>query len=290
MLVHAHPDDESSQSPATMARYVAEGAQVTLVTCTLGERGEILVPEWQHYSPEELGAHRLNELASALGILGVTDHVWLGGPGTYHDTGMAVDENGTIYAPADAPENAFWKADLLQAACHLVELIRARRPQVVSTYDTVGGYGHPDHIQAHRVTMYACALAGADFRPELGEPWQVQRVVWSTHNTTQWARAARLAKEHGLDLFDDWDGEDTSQFGTDPAQIRAVVPIGEFIEQCSQALRSHRSQVDTEHEFWKFYSLMQSQEDSGEAYLFASGVPFPEGGIATDLFAGLETS
>lgn len=270
-----------------MARYVAEGAQVTLVTCTLGERGEILVPEWQHYTPDELGAHRLNELADALGILGVTDHVWLGGPGTYSDTGMVHDEEGRIVAPDDAAPNAFWHADLLEAASHLVEVIRSRRPHVVTTYDTFGGYGHPDHIQAHRVTMYACILAAADFRPELGEPWQVQRILWGTHNTALWVRAARLAREQGLDLFDDWDGEDVSRFGADPGLIRAIVPMGEYREKAAKALFVHRSQVDAEHEFWKFYSLMQQQTDAGEAYLFAAGTPFPEGEVASDLFVGL---
>lgn len=288
MLVHAHPDDESSQSAATMARYVSEGAQVTLVTCTLGERGEILVPEWQHYSPAELGAHRIEELATALGVLGVTDHVWLGGPGTYHDTGMETDENGTIHAPADAPENAFWKADLLEAASHLVELIRDRRPQVVSTYDTFGGYGHPDHIQAHRVTMYACLLAGADFRPDLGAPWQVQRVVWSTHNPELWVRSIKVAREQGLSIFEDWEEEESAQLGAEPAQIRAIVDYGRFIEQCRKALLSHRSQVDGEHEFWKFFSLMQQQQGAGEAYLFAAGTPFPTEAVASDLFAGLD--
>ena len=94
LLVHAHPDDESSQSAATMARYVAEGAQVTLVTCTLGELGEILVPDWAHFTPGELGGHRQGEIAVALAEIGVTDHVYLGGAGRYHDSGMARDEKG----------------------------------------------------------------------------------------------------------------------------------------------------------------------------------------------------
>ena len=153
MFVHAHPDDESSQSPATMSRYVDEGAQVTLVTCTLGELGEILVPELEHLSPKELGAHRIGELTRAMETLGVTDHVWLGGQGHYHDSGMATDEQGNVIPRDELPEGAFWAADLLEAADHLVALIRDRRPQVIATYDQNGNYGHPDHIQAHREAM-----------------------------------------------------------------------------------------------------------------------------------------
>ena len=168
-FLHAHPDDESSQSAATMARYVAEGAQVTLVTCTLGELGEILVPDWAHFTPGELGGHRQGEIAVALAEIGVTDHVYLGGAGRYHDSGMARDEKGAVVAPDDMPDNAFWRADLLEAADHLVEVIRSRRPQVLVTYDPFGNYGHPDHVQAHRVAMYATVLAAAaSHRPDLG--------------------------------------------------------------------------------------------------------------------------
>jgi len=203
MFVHAHPDDESSQSPATMSRYVDEGAQVTLVTCTLGELGEILVPELEHLSPKELGAHRIGELTRAMETLGVTDHVWLGGQGHYHDSGMATDEQGNVIPRDELPEGAFWAADLLEAADHLVALIRDRRPQVIATYDQNGNYGHPDHIQAHRVTMYASQLAAVpSYRPDLGEPWQVSRILWITYNPTAWAAAFEKAQEPGCRFVD----------------------------------------------------------------------------------------
>src|SRR5919112_786348 len=131
LLVHAHPDDESIGQGATMARYVAEGRGVTLVTCTAGEMGEILVPELEHLAADPI-----------------------------HD-------------------NAFWHADLTEAADHLVRVIREVQPQVMVTYDQFGGYGHPDHIQAHRVATYATALAAVPtFRPELGEAWDVAKVYW----------------------------------------------------------------------------------------------------------------
>lgn len=293
LLVHAHPDDESSQSPATMSHYLAEGAQVTLVTCTLGELGEILVDDWSHYSPAELGQHRIAELAEALKILGVTDHVFLGGPGCYHDSGMERGDDGRAIPPAELPDGAFWHADLLEASNHLVQVIRDRKPQVVSTYDPFGNYGHPDHVMAHRVAMYACQLAAVpSHRPDLGEPWQVERILWGTHNTAVWKEGAKIAAERGLQLFGDVDPADedaASRFGPDPAQIVAVVDYGEYEERCVAALRAHRSQVDPDNEFWQFFEIIRGLPGSGEAYLYAGGKPFPPSdGPATDIFAGLD--
>lgn len=285
MLVHAHPDDESSQSSATMARYAADEAQVTLVTCTLGERGEILVPEWEHFTPAELGEHRAGEIADALSCLGVTDHVWLGGRGTYHDTGMTTDDEGRVTAPDDVPANAFWTADLLEASLSLVELIRDRRPQVLTSYDPFGGYGHPDHVQAHRVTMYAAHLAGANYRLDLGQPWAVQRILWSTNNTDNWIKAAQVAREMGLERFQDWDEE---QLRSSSAVIDAIVGYEGWLEQCTMALSAHRSQVRLDDDFWRFFQIMREQEGGGEAYQLAAGVPFPQGVVATDLFQGLD--
>lgn len=288
LLVHAHPDDESSQSAATITRYRAEGAQVTLVTCTLGERGEILVPDWHHYTPTELGQHRIAELRDAMACMGLEDQVFLGGVGRYHDTGMDRDEDGVVIAPADLPDNAFWNADLLEAANHLVEIIRDRRPQVVVTYNPFGGYGHPDHVQANRVTMYAATLASAPAHaPELGEPWQVSRVLWTTHNTAMWEAALPIAEERGLKL---WDGERKPRnFGPPVEHIEAVVPIGDHYDVCRRALGSHPSQVNIEDPFWQFHGIIQSLPEAGEAYVFASGVPFPPSERPhTDIFEGLD--
>ncbi|MEO7586623.1 MAG: N-acetyl-1-D-myo-inositol-2-amino-2-deoxy-alpha-D-glucopyranoside deacetylase [Arachnia sp.] len=291
LMVHAHPDDESSQSSATLSRYVAEGAQVTLVTCTLGERGEILVPDWEHFSPAELGAHRIEELAAALGIMGVTDHLWLGGPGTYHDTGMATDERGQVIPPDDSPENAFWNADLLEATNHLVEVIRSRRPHVLSSYDPHGNYGHPDHIQAHRVSMYAAQLAAvAAHRPDLGAAWQVSRILWNTINPSMWEQAQQLAKEQGIDLFGDRK-EESGPRRPGVSEVAAVVPYGEYLQRCADALLAHRSQVDPGQDFWKFFTIMRALPTAGEAYILAGGQPFPESDSpAEDIFAGLDLS
>ncbi|MFQ6142753.1 N-acetyl-1-D-myo-inositol-2-amino-2-deoxy-alpha-D-glucopyranoside deacetylase [Streptomyces seoulensis] len=173
LLVHAHPDDESINNGVTMARYAAEGALVTLVTCTLGELGEVIPPELRHLTGAALGAHRRTELDAAMRELGVTDHRLLGGAGRYRDSGM------TGLADNDDPE-CFWQADLDEAAGHLVAVIREVRPQVLVTYDDNGGYGHPDHIQAHRVAMRALDLAADPaVRPDLGEPWRISRVYWN---------------------------------------------------------------------------------------------------------------
>jgi N-acetyl-1-D-myo-inositol-2-amino-2-deoxy-alpha-D-glucopyranoside deacetylase len=156
LLVHGHPDDESIGTGATMAKYAADGARVTLVTCTLGEEGEIIPPSLAHLAAgqeDRLGEYRIGELAAACAVLGVTDHRFLGGPGRWRDSGMM----GT---PANDDPRCFWRADLDEAARALLGVIREVRPQVLVTYDASGFYGHPDHIQAHRVAWRAFELAG----------------------------------------------------------------------------------------------------------------------------------
>ncbi|MEU5076174.1 N-acetyl-1-D-myo-inositol-2-amino-2-deoxy-alpha-D-glucopyranoside deacetylase [Streptomyces asoensis] len=152
LLVHAHPDDESINNGATMARYAAEGARVTLVTCTLGERGEVIPPQLRHLTGSALGEHRRHELAAAMAELGVEDFRLLGGAGRYGDSGM-------MGLPDNDDPGSFWQADVDEAAALLAEVVLEVRPQVLVTYDEDGGYGHPDHIQAHRVAMRAVELA-----------------------------------------------------------------------------------------------------------------------------------
>ena len=167
--MHAHPDDESINNGATMARYAAEGAQVTLVTCTLGEEGEVIPPELAHLAADRDDAPRrrtaIGELAAAMKELGVTDHRFLGGPGRFRDSGMMGaeqnDRAGCLLAARTST----------RPPPYLVEVIREVRPQVLVTYDPDGGYGHPDHIQAHRVAMRAAELAADPaYRPDLGAP------------------------------------------------------------------------------------------------------------------------
>lgn len=289
MLVHAHPDDECSSTGATMAKYAAEGAAVTLVTCTLGEEGEVLVPGLNHLSAAEqdaLGEHRLTELADAMAILGVTDFVRLGGDHRFRDSGMVWSEEGGVQPVAEAADHTFWRTDLVVAANELVPLIRDRRPQVIITYDQYGGYGHPDHIQAHRVASYAAMLAGMrSYRLDLGEPWQTDRVVWTAWPAEAARSMLRDARDRGdTELFGglDPDGELPSMFTPDEL-IDCTVDARAFADRKLAALRAHATQVDVDG---GFFAQMASQPDWAlEAYRLASGTPFPPG--ADDLFAGL---
>ncbi len=168
MFVHAHPDDETIGTGATMAQYAADGAHVTLITCTLGEEGEIHVPELAQLEAaqaDQLGGYRIGELFASCRALGVTDHRFLGGAGRFRDSGM-------MGLPANENPRAFWGADLDEAAKLLLPIIDEIRPQVIVTYDENGFYGHPDHIQAHRVAMRAAEMATeAGFGP--------QKIYWT---------------------------------------------------------------------------------------------------------------
>jgi N-acetyl-1-D-myo-inositol-2-amino-2-deoxy-alpha-D-glucopyranoside deacetylase len=155
--VHAHPDDESIGTGATMAKYAAEGARVTLVTCTLGELGEIIPPDLSHLLPDELGQHRIVELDRACRALGVSDHRFLGGEGKYRDSGM-------MGLPDNDDPRCFWQASVNEAAADLVKVIEEVAPDAIVTYDANGFYGHPDHIQAHRVARLAHELTGGTAR------------------------------------------------------------------------------------------------------------------------------
>ncbi len=288
LLVHAHPDDESSSTGATIARYCAEGAKVTLVTCTLGEEGEVIRDELSHLSAgTALASHRLDELHAAAAALGLTDYVRLGGDGRYHDSGMAHAEDGTATARDETTDTAFWNADLLEAALHLVSVLRDRRPQVVVSYDPFGMYGHPDHVMAHRVMTYACVLSGVHgYRPELGEAWCVSRTFWVTNGSGDMATMMEAAKASGTEEF--WGDIDPDgplpPMITRSEDVDVRVPVGLYRVNKVAALKAHHSQVDLEDPFWR---LMTVIETLGESFRLASGVPLPQR-PATDLFEGIE--
>jgi N-acetyl-1-D-myo-inositol-2-amino-2-deoxy-alpha-D-glucopyranoside deacetylase len=162
LLVHAHPDDESISTGATMARYAAQGRGVTLVTCTRGEQGEIVPARLQHLGTgRALGDRRVSELGSAMLELGVSDHRFLG---DYEDSGM-------IGTRENQNRRCFWRADVDTAVQRLLEVMREVRPQAVVTYNESGGYGHPDHIQAHRVAVGA-------FEAALGTGYAAERLYY----------------------------------------------------------------------------------------------------------------
>ena len=138
--------------------------------------------------------------------------------------------------------------------------------------------------------MYASTLAASpSYRPDLGAPWRISRILWNTHNTERWVEAYMIAKERGLELWPD-EERDADSFGPDPAQIVALIETAPWLDICRRALGSHRSQVDIEHPFWQFYQIMQELPGSGEAYLMGAGEPFPKGdGLASCLYAGLQS-
>ena len=284
--MHAHPDDECIGTGATMAKYVAAGVAVTLVTCTLGEEGEILLPELSHLASDQadaLGEHRQGELAAAMAELGVTDSRLLGGPGRFRDSGMI----GT--PPNDRPD-CFWRTDLLVAATELVAVIREIRPQVVVTYDDFGGYGHPDHIQAHRVTTYAVALAeSSTFRSDLGAAWSVSKLYWTAFPRSIIREGIEALRAQGIDdEFTAMDPENVP-FACDDELVTTTIDAQEFLGAKMAALRAHGTQVSVDGGFFALADNVGSKAFGVEYYRLARGVLAPEPGAAleSDLFAGI---
>lgn len=295
LLVHAHPDDESIGQGATMAKYVAEGVHVTLVTCTAGEEGEILVPEEAHRASDKddtLAEVRREELAAAMAELGVTDHRFLGGFGTYRDSGMEWHDQGHAVIGENIHEKAFWIADLTEAAHHLVRVIREVRPQVMVTYDQFGGYGHPDHIQAHRVATYAAALAAVpSYQPELGEPHEIAKIYWGAMNANKIREGLRRLREAGdTTTFEGMDPDGPlPPFMAEEHTLAAGVDAGQFVEAKMAALRAHKTQISVDGPFFALSNNEGQQVWGTEYFRIAKGVPAPAvpGALETDLFAGL---
>jgi N-acetyl-1-D-myo-inositol-2-amino-2-deoxy-alpha-D-glucopyranoside deacetylase len=295
LLVHAHPDDESIGQGATMAKYAAEGRGVTLVTCTAGEMGEILVPELEHLAADRedrLGEHRRGEIADALTELGVTDHRWLGGFQTYRDSGMKWHEDGHAVAADDVHANAFWHADLTEAADHLVTVIREVRPQVMVTYDQFGGYGHPDHIQAHRVAMYAAQLAAVpSYRQDLGEPWDIAKIYWGAMSESRMREGLRLLREAGdTTSFEGMDPDGPlPPFVTSDDNLACAVDAQDYVDRKMAAMAAYPTQIQTDGPFFALSNNVGSTAWGIEYYRIAKGRlgPVGEDGLETDLFAGL---
>ncbi|MCZ4497594.1 MAG: LmbE family protein [Marmoricola sp.] len=300
LLVHAHPDDESIGQGATMAKYVAEGIGVTLVTCTGGEMGEILVPELEHLAADKedrLGEQRKIELTNAMAELGVTDHRYLGGFGAYRDSGMQWAPEGHPHAGAAIPadtihENAFWNADLTEAANHLVAVIREVRPQVLVTYDEFGGYGHPDHIQAHRVATYATALAAVpSYRPDLGEAHDVAKAYWGAMSASRMRAGLRKLRDAGdTTTFEGMDPDNLPPFVTEDENLAAMVDASAYYEKKVAALKAHATQITDDSPFFALRDTGESDFWGNEFYRIAKGAtaaPYDENGLETDLFNGI---
>ena len=232
-------------------------------------------------------------LFRSMAALGVTDHRWLGGFGRYRDSGMKWHEDGHAIAADDIHDNAFWRADLTEAADHLVEVIREVRPQVLVTYDPFGGYGHPDHIQAHRVAMYAAQLAAApSYRRDLGEAWEIAKIYWGAISESRIREGLRRIREAGdTTTFEgmDPDGDLPPMFRPDE-DISCEVDASDHVEQKLDALRAHATQITTDGPFFALSNNQGAQAFGREQYRLvkgAAGPLDPETGWETDLFAGI---
>jgi N-acetyl-1-D-myo-inositol-2-amino-2-deoxy-alpha-D-glucopyranoside deacetylase len=287
LLVHAHPDDETISTGVTMAKYVDEGAHVTLVTCTLGEEGEVLAPGLEHLAAQQddqLGPHREQELAAAMRVLGVTDHRLLGGAGRWRDSGM-------MGLPTNDRPEAFWRADIVEAAADLARVVREVRPQVLVTYDELGEYGHPDHIQAHRVAMYGSQLAAAPvFRPELGPAWDVPKVYW-TATPRSWVQLGFDAvMATGQSSFFGVQSVDELTFIVDDDLVTTRIEGVALEPRKMAALREHASQVALDGPFFGMAELMGPEAWGNEFYCLVKGSLGPRrdaDGRETDLFDGV---
>jgi N-acetyl-1-D-myo-inositol-2-amino-2-deoxy-alpha-D-glucopyranoside deacetylase len=290
LFVHAHPDDESIANGATIAHYAARGAEVHVVTCTLGEEGEVIGDRWAQLAvdhADQLGGYRIAELTAALRALGVDAPIFLGGPGRWRDSGMAGTE-----PRGGRGSQRFSDADEREAVGALVDVIRTLRPHVVVTYDANGGYGHPDHVRAHVVTTAAVAAAGTE--DYSGTPWTVPKFYW-----TVIARSAFMAGWEALgpdDLRPEWvippaDGE-FAGLGYSDEEIDAVVEDPDALPAKRAALAAHATQliVGPTGRALALSNNFALPIVGQEHYILAGGVAGDrdQRGWETDLLAGLD--
>jgi N-acetyl-1-D-myo-inositol-2-amino-2-deoxy-alpha-D-glucopyranoside deacetylase len=268
LFVHAHPDDESVSTGGTIAHHVAQGDRVCVVTCTQGEQGKIALPELAQASADRddtLGQIRAGELAQALRALGVDDHRWLVHQGCYRDSGrMGLASN-------DRPE-AFWQADVDQAGAWLAQVIRQLRADAVVTYDPVGGYHHPDHIQAHRVAMRAVEMAQMCTPQLTGAPWPVPHVLWcAVPRRLIQAELDELARHQGDHPYL-WVDTDLGQYPDgvhDEAEIAVQLDVSAQLGAKRVALGCHRTQLSVHGDYWVLASGRGMRIQDREWYIDA---------------------
>lgn len=272
LLVHAHPDDETINNGATMALYAARGADVTLITCTRGEEGEVLVPGLSHLASihdDLLGAHREIELKEAMSALGIKDHRFLG---SYRDSGMMGTETN------NRPD-VFWQADLDTAAALLVTIIEEVKPHILITYDEIGGYGHPDHIKAHLVAMRASELSC----------WQIQKIYWNVMPKSVIAAGIAAMKKIGSDFFGT-DNVDDIPFAKDDSFVTSLIDGNEFVDSKMAAMKAHETQIALDGPFFALSNNLGLQIWGDEYYMLVRGEkspPFDSNGRESDLTAGV---
>jgi N-acetyl-1-D-myo-inositol-2-amino-2-deoxy-alpha-D-glucopyranoside deacetylase len=286
LLVHAHPDDETLWTGGTIARYAARGVQVSVVTCTLGEEGEVIPESLRGLAADQadqLGGYRVGELRAACSALRVADHRFLGGIGRWRDSGMLWREPGVAGALPDAHPRAFANTDKLEQVDALEAVLREVKPQVVVTYAADGGYGHPDHVRAHEVTTEAAA--------KVPEVLRVFHTVPSRGAIEDGLRSLSQSSDMPFSLPE---LDELPHVADD--SITTVLDVAEHLPAKVSALRAHGTQVRVWLEQWNNgagvagYALSNGVAQpvvSTEHYVLAAGDPE---GCATDLFGGLGVS
>ena len=287
LFVHAHPDDETLTTGATIAHYAARGADVHILTCTLGEEGEVIGDCWAHLAvdwADQLGGYRIGELTAALHALGVGPPQFLGGAGRWRDSGMV----GT----PPRRQQRFIDADDTETVAELAAVIAALRPHVVVGYDPHGGYGHPDHIHAHRVTTAAVAAAASC-------GWATPKFYWTVTAASAWHDARRALHESDIKAHwrmpDDAGGIDVpggglAEFLDD--RIDAVIEAPESLPAKVAAMAAHATQISvgpTGRAFALSNYVAQPILDSEHYVLVAGRAGVRDArGWENDLLAGLD--
>ena len=302
LLVHAHPDDECFATGGLIARSVAEGRRVDLVTCTGGEEGEIHDPL---LDPDEARPRMLEIRAAELECAAA--HLRGGGPGVLHLHRLGYRDSGMIGTEPNRRPEAFWQADLDEATGRLVAVIRAAQPDVIVTYDPNGNYGHPDHINAHRIAV-AAFLAAADWSryPGTGAPFAVSKFYEIAFNRDRWFAVMEEMKARGIKLPWDFDADPAAQpdanadasagepaeeesFGVPEAEITALVEVGAWSAPKLAAMACHRTQLQDFGWMLSMPDDLAAQILSPESFVLTR---WPDRGIPaglreTSLFEGL---
>jgi len=281
LAVHAHPDDESSKGAATSARYVAEGVEVLVVSCTGGERGDVLNPSFGRPSAtaEEMLGIRREEMAAAARALGI-QHRWLG----FVDSGLP---EGDPLPPL--PDGSFATLPLEVASAPLVELVRSFRPHVMTTYDPQGGYPHPDHIKCHDVSVEAFRAAADPSRyPGAGTPWKVAKLYYNHDFSTARVRALHEAMTGRglLSPYAQW-LDRVEDVRLEERPVTTKVRVDGYYESRDAALRAHASQIDPEGFFFAVPRDLEAEVWPHEDFELAASrvaTTLPE----DDLFAGID--
>lgn len=276
MCVHAHPDDEVLGTGGTLLRYGAEGIATAVVTCTGGERGEIHNMDEAENRPR-LAQVRRAELERSLQMLGAGEPRLLG----YIDSGMMGEEGN------DDPAS-FWRAPLHEAVGRLVGHIRDFRPHVLVTYDAFGGYGHPDHLQAHRVALLAAEACNvAALYPDAGPAWRVSKVYLSTFPKASIYDFAKTMIGMGMESpFGDFERVEDVPMGTAENELGAVIDVEELLDQKMAALQAHTSQI-AKDSFFLTIPQQYAVKAFGTEWFIRHRSDIAASGVEDDLFAGL---